>query len=468
MTDAMNRRSFLTKTTVAAGVTALASGPLGGLLARSAAAQDGTLNTSRRGRWGGDYGSLLDRGELLLPEGFRYVAFGRAGDPLPVARGGAPQGVLPRGHDGMASFATSAGMARLVRNHENRDQVSALGGTGYNPARFGGTTTTEFDTSDPSDAGRDAQRFRGHWVSIQGTSTNCAGGPTPWGSWMTCEETTEEVAGIPHGYVFDVASSSDGPVEPTPLRGMGRFVHEAIAMDPRTNITYETEDRRYSGPGTGSGFYRFVPRPGARYGTAGALEMLAVKGRPNLDLSGAAPRNGALPVEWVAIDEPDPADATANSQAVFQQGWAKGGAVFNRLEGAWYGNGSVYFISTNGGPPNPAGDPGLGQVWEYTPHGRSGGTLRLVVESTDPEVMEAPDNITVSPRGGLLACEDGSGAQFLRGITPRGEVFDFATHPGSSEFAGANWSPDGNWLFVNIQDPGTTFAITGPWSNGAL
>lgn len=90
--------------------------------------------------------------------------------------------------------------------------------------------------------------------------------------------------------------------------------------------------------------------------------------------------------------------------------------------------------------------------------------------------MEAPDNITVSPRGGLLACEDGDGAQFLRGITRDGRVFDFATHDVAdlqdparrNEFAGANWSPDGNWLFFNIQDPGSTYAVTGPWERGAL
>jgi uncharacterized protein len=144
--------------------------------------------------------------------------------------------------------------------------------------------------------------------------------------------------------------------------------------------------------------------------------------------------------------------------------------VFNRLEGAWYGDGSIFFISTNGGEPHPAGDPGLGQVWQYIPRGNSGGQLVLVVESRDPDVMEAPDNITVSPRGGLLCCEDGDGAQYLRGVTRDGRVFDFATHdvPGSSEFAGANWSPDGSWLFVNIQDPGATYAITGPWEAGAL
>ena len=198
--------------------------------------------------------------------------------------------------------------------------------------------------------------------------------------------------------------------------------------------------------------------------------MLAIKGRPNYDTSAGQRVGQVLPVSWVPIAQPDPADASQNSQAVFQQGWEQGGAVFNRLEGAWYGDGSIFFISTNGGEPHPAGDPGLGQVWQYIPRGNSGGQLVLLVESRDPDVMEAPDNVTVSPRGGLLVCEDGDGQQYLRGINPNGAVFDFATHdlPGSNEFAGANWSPDGQWLFVNIQEPGTTFAITGPWEAGAL
>ena len=84
--------------------------------------------------------------------------------------------------------------------------------------------------------------------------------------------------------------------------------------------------------------------------------------------------------------------------------------------------------------------------------------------------MAAPDTITVRPRGGVLACEDGDGPQFCRGITPYGRVFDFATHnlAGANEFAGANWSSDGNWLFVNVQSPGVTYAVTGPWQDGAL
>jgi secreted PhoX family phosphatase len=280
----------------------------------------------------------------------------------------------------------------------------------------------------------------------------------------------EQVGGIPHGYVFEVPSAATAPVDAQPLRAMGRFVHEAVAVDPWTGALYLTEDRRITGDGTGSGFYRFTPTPGPPFGTRGRLEMLAVMRRPRYDTSKDQRTGAILPATWVPIAEPDPPNAASDSQAVFRQGWEQGGAVFNRLEGAWYGDGSVFFISTNGGDPHPGGDPGLGQVWQYTPRGRSGGLLTLLVESRDPEVMEAPDNIAVSPRGGLLACEDGDGTQYLRGVTRDGRVFDFATHnlEGSNEFAGANWSPDGSWLFVNVQDPGVTYGITGPWEEGAL
>lgn len=473
----IDRRSFLRRSAFAAGGAAVSAGPLAALTARSAGAQPGgSAVNSKAGKKEGGYGPLVDMGDLWLPEGFRYVRFGEAGTDLPLTRNGASAGTLPRGHDGMASFATSAaGLVRLVRNHENRTQPSPLGGGGYDPARFGGTTTMEFDTTNPDDATLDENRFKGQWVSIRGTLVNCAGGPTPWGSWMTCEETVEQVGAIPHGYIFDVPSSADGPVDPVPLKAMGRFVHEAVAIDPRTNIAYETEDRRISGPGTGSGFYRFLPTSGATYGTEGQLEMLAIKGRPQYDTSTGQKVGQVLPVEWVPIPEPDPAGG--GGQAVFIQGWEQGGAVFQRLEGAWYGDGSIFFISTNGGEFHPAGDPGLGQVWQYIPRGSSGGQLVLLVESHDPAVMEAPDNVTVSPRGGLLCCEDGDGEQFLRGVTPDGRVFDFATHDVAyspqrsgdrAEFAGANWSPDGEWLFVNIQDPGYTYGITGPWEQGAL
>ncbi len=238
---------------------------------------------------------------------------------------------------------------------------------------------------------------------------------------------------------------------------MGRFVHEAIAIDPASGIVYETEDRG------SSGFYRFLPEDPRNLSAGGRLQMLAVKAQPNYDTRTGQRVGKPLPVTWVDIDDPDPAAAATNADAVNQQGFAKGAATFARLEGAWYADGSIFINSTSGG------DDKLGQVWEYRPRGQSGGQLILLFESPDAELLQSPDNITVSPRGGLLLCEDGSGTDFLRGVTQEGRIFDFGRNDfNGSEFAGATYSPDGNTLFVNVQSPGISFAITGPFERGEL
>lgn len=133
----------------------------------------------------------------------------------------------------------------------------------------------------------------------------------------------------------------------------------------------------------------------------------------------------------------------------------------------------MYVVSTNGG------NVGQGQIWEYDPAAE---TLRLLFESPGSEVLNAPDNICVSPRGGLVLCEDGGGLEFVHGLTVDGTIFRFAKNDvvlsgqrngivgdfRGSEFAGACYSPDGRWLFFNVQSPGITFAVTGPWGQGSL
>lgn len=249
---------------------------------------------------------------------------------------------------------------------------------------------------------------------------------------------------------------------------MGRFAHEAVAVDPASGIVYETEDN-----GSSSGFYPFLPARPGKLRAGGKLQMLAVRGRPNYDTQTGQRVGLPLPAEWVDIDDPDPATATENRSAVFEEGAAAGGATFLRLEGAWFGDGRIYFNSTSGG------DAGLGQVWEYRPLGgsspfasRFGGLLTLIFESPSADLLDMPDNITVSPRGGLALCEDGDDEQFVRGVSVDGRIFDFALNLVSEnedkEFAGACYSPDGTVLFVNIQTPGISFAITGPFERGSL
>jgi secreted PhoX family phosphatase len=443
----ISRKDFLV-----AGAGAGIGTALSGLVARNAGAKPGGRN--RADKDSGGYGELSpkqaenDPGTYLaLPEGFKYTMIGATGT---LMSDGNP---TPPSHDGMGSFEARDGV-RLVRNHEVRTRApgTAIGGDSYDPLAGGGTTTLVVDP--------ETRLLKRDFVSLSGTDTNCAGGPTPSGSWLTCEETTAgETSGFSkdHGYIFEVPSSNDGITEPEPYKAMGRFVHEAVAIDPDTGIAYETEDRNTAG------FYRFLPNDPRDFGAGGKLQMLAIKARPNYDTRTGQRVGKPLPVEWVDIENPDLESAEQNSLAVYEQGQAEGGATFDRLEGCWYGDGSVFMSATSGG------DAELGQVWQYRPRGNSGGQLILLFESESPEMLDAPDNITVSPRGGLAICEDGDGEQFVRGLTQQGRIFDFARNQENNrEFAGANFSPDGETLFVNVQTPGRTFAIWGPWEDGAL
>lgn len=437
----IDRRRFLHRSAAAGvGVSGLTA-----LMANAAQAQKaGRGNTPIEAPDNGGYGELQPdpAGVLALPAGFSYVSFGQAGDIM-------SDGIAtPSAHDGMAAFAGPGSQVRLVRNHEqNRGAPFAM--PAYDALAAGGTTNLVYDTT--------AKTLVRDNASLSGTIRNCAGGPTPWESWLTCEENTA-TRNEPHGYLFEVPADAQSAVEPVPLKDMGRFVHEACAIDPATGIVYETEDRG------ASGFYRFLPDEPGNLAAGGRLQMLAVEDRPAYDTRTGQRVGRPLPVTWVDIAEPDPAAAAADPSAVFSQGLAEGGATFDRLEGCWYGDGSIFFVSTSGG------DAGLGQVWEYRPRGNSGGQLILVFESEDADLLESPDNLTVSPRGGLLLCEDGGGQDFLRGVNPEGQIFDFARNDlNSSELAGATYSPDGNTLFVNRQSgPGITFAITGPFEKGVL
>lgn len=416
----------------------------------------------------GGYGKLTPKpakntGETFfaLPEGFEYTVFGKTGTKMSDGH------VTPGAHDGMAAFAVD-GKIRLVRNHEVRgkpgEPIGKVAGS-YDDVAGGGTTTLIVNP-----VTRELER---DFVSISGTLVNCAGGPTPWGSWLTCEETvignatgqvyhkdTNPGGGYhkEHGYIFDVSALADGQVQAVALKEMGRFVHEAAAVDPSTGIVYLTEDFRTSG------LYRFIPNVPSKLEKGGRLQMLKLTDYPDRDTRKGSLDlvNKPLRAEWVDIADPDPANTAQKPLAVFEQGKAKGGATFGRLEGAWYGMGSIFITATSGGEAQ------CGQVWKYTPQGENG-LLTLLFESPSKDILDMPDNVCVSPRGSLVICEDGDNENFMRGLTPSGKLFDFAMNVmNESEFAGATFSPDGKTLYVNLQTPGITAAIWGPWERGSF
>ena len=495
----LDRRSFLRSAVKVGGAAALAPSLAGLAACNDAPVAPGPQlhrgGIPRAGRGFGGYGPLAvspDVPELLIPEGFNVVKLSTTFQPSLVD----PSYKVPAAVDGMAAFAISRDRIRLVRNHEVRDGAGiapTIGPNPYDATAGGGTSTLEVrvlrerGNSGPHGHGRGGRvagvELLKEFSSISGTFVNCAGGPTSWGSWLTCEETVAGTAAgfaMPHGYVFDVPARANHCVEAVPIKDMGRFSHEAIAMDFRSGLIYETEDQSFNGTNLlGSGFYRFIPDHGSRLHRGGKLQLLAVVGADNYNATRDQTVGQILPVRWVDIADPDPANTESDPFAVLRQGLELGGAFFQRLEGCWYGDNSIFFNATSGG------NAGSGQVWQYKPRGsfhnqlrgEVAGTLSLIFESPGSDVLDSPDNITVSPRGGLVLCEDGDDVQFMRGLTQRGEIFDLVQTNGNlTEFAGATFSEDGDVLFFNMQgstsalgtNPGFTFAMFGPWEEGAL
>ncbi|MDV3237223.1 MAG: PhoX family protein [Gammaproteobacteria bacterium] len=500
-----SRRQMLKGSAAAMALGAI--GSLGALYSRQASAA--ASGATRLAPVPGPYGPLApvaDRAtglELLqLPRGFSYTSLGWTGD---LMDDGQP---VPDRHDGMAVLQhrrdDGNGQTVIVRNHERgvgtpiqapgMYDTGVISDDGHTGTPGGGTTTLTWHDG----------RLHAMEASLGGTLVNCAGGPTPWGTWLSCEEVKSNAVsadGHRHGYVFEV-HPDPARTSGRPIIGMGRFKHEAVAVDPRTGYVYLTEDDRNK-----STLYRYVPddtsgRPGS-LANGGRLQAARVRGRRNADL-GVAAIGDRYQLEWVDIEDPDldnlpaPAgfpdiDAGETLSGPFAQAWTAGALRLSRGEGIWHAGDSLFIVDTATGV-DAAGRRGHGDgaVWVLDLPSQ---TLRALFVSGNQLAANNPDNVTVSPRGGVVLCEDGGesldrygpGARLL-GLTPTGESFYLAKNNAEltstaiadagkqvaegdyrrGEFCGACWDPAGTTLFVNIQTPGITLAITGPWQHGQL
>lgn len=412
------------------------------------------------------YGPLQrdPKGLLDLPKHFSYSVISSFNDKM-------SDGLhVPNRADGMGCFDLGNNKVALVRNHELKPKdidtqpssikqfssYKAYDSFATNMALPGGTSTLIYDMS--------SQSVTNEFMSLIGTIRNCSGGITPWNSWLSCEESVDTPNGDikqEHGYVFEVPASATGLVNAKPIKAMGRFNHEAAAVDPKTGIVYMTEDR------DDSLFYRYVPKEYGNLQSGGILQALSIQGQPDFDSRNWHEQSFVLQqwkeAKWVTLENPE-----SPNDDLRKQGRAKGATLFARGEGVHWANNELYFCCTSGGNKK------LGQIMRYSPSSSSSksalvqqtGKLQLFLESTDKSLYNFGDNLTVTPQGHLLVCEDQYTKvvdNHLRGVTTEGKIYNFARLHAQTELAGACFSPDGSTLFVNVYSPAKTLAITGRW-----
>ncbi|HXS57891.1 MAG TPA: alkaline phosphatase PhoX [Hanamia sp.] len=423
------------------------------------------------------FGPLQFReGEILsLPKGFSAKVISSKGNIM-------SDGLFsPGSHDGMGMFDWKDGRVLLIRNHEltpgsygegpfgkGEELINKIGkdkfydfAGGWERACVGGTTTMIYNEQ--------SQKIESEYLSLVGTVRNCSGGKTPWNTWITCEETSDKKGDEngtlekDHGYNFEVpATDKIGVANPVPIKAMGRFVHESACVHPESGVIYQTEDE---GDGL---FYRYIPNNPGHLLEGGRLQCLAINEWKSADTRNSPqlktdpfPEKKLFDISWIDLDEVESPDGDLR-----HRGFLKGAAKFTSGEGLSYGNNEVFFTCSAGGKS------GNGQIFRYIPSKYEGqpeekdapAKLELFIESKSIDTFRYCDNITVAPWGDVIICEDSEDARVI-GITPEGKSYAIAKNIGyrESEFAGPVFSPSGKTLFINIQSPGLTLAITGPW-----
>jgi hypothetical protein len=379
----MQRRTFLRTASAGAGAVAFS-----GALWQGAATAAGTSTAGA-----GPYGPLRapDANGVALPEGFRSRIVARSS--LPV--GGILWHPAP---DGGACYPDGDGWI-YVSNSE----VPLVGGASAIRFRADGSVDRAYRV-------------------LEGTNLNCAGGATPWRTWLSCEETWR-------GRVFE--TDPYGRREAVAHKAMGRFKHEAAACDPDRRVVYLTEDE------SDGCFYRYTP------------EVWGDLSRGRLDVLCESAGGG---VEWREV--PDPSAPLFGRQTRHQVDAAR---HFDGGEGCHYANGTCWFTTK-----------GDNRVWAYDA-GR--GELSVAYDADSP--LDGVDNITGTPGGDLYVAEDGGNME-INVITPEGVVAPVVRLDGhgDSEITGPAFSPDGSRLYFSSQrgtlgDPaglgGMTFEVSGPF-----